>query len=178
MVVCIWSAPASQAARALARASPMSLWTCTSSGVSTTSRAARTKRAIPRGLITPTVSGRLIRSTPASRMATHTLFMNSGSARLPSSRVNRILRPCDFAYSTVSTALSSASSRVILSLSARWTSDIPRYAAHHSAPQSIDTSMSSLRALPCDTMSACSPSSSMVLVEDLWDGDMIGDISI
>ena len=35
----------------------------------------------------------------------HTLIKNSGSALLPSSTVNLIFNPCDFAYSTVSTAL-------------------------------------------------------------------------
>ena len=49
------------------------------------------------------------------------------------------------AYSTVSTALSSASSLVILSLSAKCMSETPRYAATHRAPQPMDTSMSSLR---------------------------------
>ncbi len=88
------------------------------------------------------MSGRLILSTPASSIALQTLSKNSGSALLPSSTVNLIFNPCDFAYSTVSTALSNASSLDIRSLSFRCMSDIPKYAAHHFASQSNEISMS------------------------------------
>ena len=178
MVVCIWSTPASHADRAFATASPMSLWTWTSSGTLISLLTYFTNSYIPAGCIIPTVSGRLILSTFASSICLHSDMRNSGSALLPSSTVNLMLSPCFFAYSTVSTARRAASWRVMRSLSRRWTSDIPRYAAHHFASHPIDTSMSSLMALPCDTMSACSPCFMMVLVASLWSSDITGDISI
>ncbi|GBF24277.1 hypothetical protein MnTg01_00615 [archaeon MnTg01] len=45
------------------------------------------------GLIIPTVSGKLIRSTPASSIALQTSSKNFGSALLPSSTVNLIFSP-------------------------------------------------------------------------------------
>ena len=178
IVACIWSAPASHAASAFASAKPMSLCTCTSSGTDTSLRTRKTKLCMPSGRMMPTVSGRLMRSTPAADMALHTSSKNSGSARLPSSTVNLILRPRDFAYSTVSRARSSASSRDMRSLSSRWMSDTPRYAATHCAPHDADTSMSSRNARPCATMSARSPCFSMSETARRWSSDMIGEISI
>src|SRR3989338_6852850 len=97
----------------------ISLWTCESSGTSIAFLTVLTKLYIPIGRIIPTVSGKLILSTHASSIALHTFNKNSGSALLPSSTVNLIFSPCDFAYSTVSTALLKASSLVIRSLSFR-----------------------------------------------------------
>ena len=70
---CTCLPPASIDARLLGTASPKSLWQCTSMGISTCLKTSPTSSRIPVGIITPTVSGMLIMSAPAS--STH-LFIS------------------------------------------------------------------------------------------------------